>query len=122
MAETGPTTGAGRRIEPRRVQHGDRERTYTMQPCGPSGAPINYGQHYANAHTIGDARAWARAILAKPDGRHLGYPVASVDITGTLYEFNGVAWAPVRGAGWEHEQIVRSQQNPPHAPPGRTGE
>ena len=102
----------------RRVCRGDRKWSFTMQPCGRDGKPINGGNHYADADTLEGARSWARKVLAKPGGRHLDYPVRSVAISGCVHEFRGDGWFPLVGReGRSHHEVVESGQP---GPSGRT--
>lgn len=87
-----------------RVAYGEQRMSFTMQPCGRNGQPINGGNHYADAHTIEDARAFAHDILA--EHRYLGYVVRSVSIWGCLYEFRGYAWVPLYQQ--YHSEVIHS--------------
>lgn len=91
-----------------RVMIGDRRMTFTMQPCGRDGQPVNGGNHYANANTLDDAREYARKMLAS--GECMGYVVRSVEINGGLYEFYGPAWRRVTGPdSARHHEVIESE-------------
>lgn len=94
-----------------RAAYGDRRMSFTMQPCGRNGRPINGGNHYANANTLDAAREYAHGILALP--HYFGYQIESVEINGGMYEFRGTAWASLHGTeGQRHYEVVRRPENP----------
>jgi hypothetical protein len=87
------------------IEYGTRRMSFTMQPCGRNGQPINYGNHYANAHTLEDAHDYARRVLAS--GEVMGYTVRSVSIDGALYEFTGHAWVSLHSD--YHHEVIHSE-------------
>lgn len=89
--------------------------SFTMQPCGRDGRAINGGNHYANAHTVEDARKWAQKILAQDE--YLGYVVRSVDITGAMFEFRGHAWERLSGREFREynvDEVIWSERPYPY--------
>ncbi len=82
---------------------GERRMSFTMTPNHPDGRPINGGMAYANAHTLGDARAYADRVF---HSGVMGHTVGSVDISGQVYEFTDGGWAPVRGLDYVSERVT----------------
>lgn len=106
----------------RRVPYGVQAMSFTIQPCGRDGHPINGGNHYANAATLFGARAIARGLLDRPDF-YLGHRVESVSISGGMYEFAGSAWRPVFGPDMpRHGETIRPEDLRSVAPVTVTGE
>lgn len=108
-----------------RVPYGARAMSFTMQPCGPDGHPINGGNHYANAATLFGARDFARRLLDNPDpdSRYLGHRVDSVSISGGMYQFAGTSWRPDHRPGDpRHGETIRREDLRSVMPVTVTGE
>lgn len=90
-------------------RYGDRRIGFTMQPCWADGQPAHGGNHYANADTLEDARAYAYRMLTGTLGVAPCCPrrPASVTIDGCTWEFAPGAWRRVHEKGvYSHWEVV----------------
>lgn len=88
---------------------GDRRIGFTMQPCWADGSEAHGGNHYANANSLTDARAYAYRMLTGTLGVAPCCPrmPASVSIHGCTWEFAGDAWRRVHEKGvYSHWETV----------------
>jgi hypothetical protein len=80
--------------------------SYTIDPCGLAGNPINGGWHYSDADTPEDARAIAERMLG--GGQHLGYVLGSVSVYGCEMRLSYNGWTPVEGGRSESFTVTRA--------------
>jgi hypothetical protein len=85
-----------------------------MQPCWANGREAHGGNHYANAHTLDDARDYAYRMLTGTLGVApcCPRPPASVSIDGCTWEFAG-GWRRVSEPGVYHHYEVITREDVP---------